>query len=415
MHPMNRFHRLLRKSFLLLFVVAGCYESVDLTPEDEVEIPCVRYIIRDGYGSPGDVSFPAYPYQREDGSWEERTWEGKTGGGYEYLELCYVTPAGKQTKFEDHAVIILERWDRDENGRRRFLADDTLKAVGGGKYYDRMVKNRTGGDEFRLLVFLPGGDTLTATTTMPGYPDLFYEGVKTYPLPAEEIRPTEFDLNGKHYVYPGNGQNCWKACYQIPPSDYAIWVFKVSYSEYGNDNGFIEDALTTDLESRVDFFNQTGKTYQGHTLLPGEEAYPELLGRQMHYRYLRFSPAPTADSLMISGNFSGPHYGRFGPDLVRPMADQFQEKYTGMLYGRPYEDSILSSGRAGYVLFKTVSHEYDRYLKAVAEYELLHEVSTDIVGIYQNTNTYTNIKGGVGIFGAEFNQKYYWTNGTWDL
>lgn len=410
--PMNLANRpriSLWKSILLLFIATGCYEPADLTPEEDVEIPCVRYIIRTAYG--GDVSFPTYPVQNEDGSWNHKPGDDSSVC---YLELSYVTPSGKPTRFEDKAVITIERWDMDEYGRRRFAEKDTLISVGDGNYYDRLTKTDIEGSEFRLSVFLPGGDTLTAATTMPDF-QVADSPVIYYPLPAEESRPTEFDLNGKHYVYPGRGDNCWKARYLIVPSDYAVWAYKVSYSGYGKDNWFVEDELTTDLTDRVDPFNRTGKTYQGHTLLPGEEAYPELFGRQLHYRYLRFPPAPTADSLMISGNFSGLHYGRIGSDLVYPKSDQYQEKYWGIVFGRPYEDSILSSGRAGYVLFKVVSHEYDRYLKEVAEYELLHEVSTDIVGIYQNTNTYTNIKGGVGIFGAEINFRYYWTNGTWNF
>ena len=60
-----------------------------------------------------------------------------------------------------------------------------------------------------------------------------------------------------------------------------------------------------------------------------------------------------------------------------------------------------------------MSDEYDLYLKDVAEYELLNEIGTDMVGIYGNTNVYTNIQGGTGIFGAEVDNKLYWTCGVW--
>ena len=82
------------------------------------------------------------------------------------------------------------------------------------------------------------------------------------------------------------------------------------------------------------------------------------------------------------------------------------------LQGIPY-DNIFTTGHAGYVNFKSVSYEYDRYLKDVAQFELLREMSSDIIGIYNNTNTYTNIHGGTGIFGAEVNSKLYWSCGIW--
>ena len=66
-----------------------------------------------------------------------------------------------------------------------------------------------------------------------------------------------------------------------------------------------------------------------------------------------------------------------------------------------------------YIVFKYVTKEYDLYLKDVAQYELLHDVSTDIIGIYDNTNLYTNIVGGVGILGMETVSAYDLENGSW--
>lgn len=89
-----------------------------------------------------------------------------------------------------------------------------------------------------------------------------------------------------------------------------------------------------------------------------------------------------------------------------------QKSYSEAV-GVPYEDNIFTTGRAGYLNFKVVSEEYDCYLKDMSEYELLREVSGGIIGIYANTNTYTNIKGGTGIFGAEVDSKLYWSCGVW--
>ncbi len=82
--------------------------------------------------------------------------------------------------------------------------------------------------------------------------------------------------------------------------------------------------------------------------------------------------------------------------------------------GIPYEDNILTTGQAGYLQFLTVSPEYDRYLKDVAQFELLQE-STDIISIYRNTNIYSNIEGGIGIFGACVEQDLFWSCGVWEF
>lgn len=416
---MIRFHRLLRKSFLLLFVVAGCYEPADLTPVDEVEIPCVYCVLPTSWYAEGYVRFPNFSI--------------RDGFDYRYkinedeqeckLKLCYLKPTGKAVRYEDNARIILEVRVRDTI-RRRY----PFTSVGEGNYSmptDNRYSYIEPSEECHLRIFLPNGDSLTAIAAAP--PRFFSNSPGTYdPLlePYARLSPetmtTEFELDGETYAYERikNGnlyEENERTAFVLPAIDYPIWAYKVSYSGYGKDDWFVEEDLTTDLESRVDSFNQTGKTYQGHTLLPGEEAYPELLGRPLHHRYLRFSPSPRPDTLMISGNFSGYHYGCSGTQMQTIYKEHFQNLWDKIYNEEPYAYNIITNGRAGYIVFKIVSPEYDRYLKEVAQYELGSEVSTDIIGIYRNTNTYTNIKGGVGIFALETIYRYYWTNGTWNL
>lgn len=53
-----------------------------------------------------------------------------------------------------------------------------------------------------------------------------------------------------------------------------------------------------------------------------------------------------------------------------------------------------------------VSLEYDRYLRELAQQELIENENADIAGIYSNTNVYTNISGGTGIFGFEITRTF---------
>ena len=150
------------------------------------------------------------------------------------------------------------------------------------------------------------------------------------------------------------------------------------------------------------------------------ETYPSVVGNPLHYCYLRIPNRGTTDTISISGDFSGRHYGVGGAFAdILPMYEEYiiiKQMIEYMKQGLPYEEPpCLFNGKVGKVVIKRVSKEYDLYLKDVAEYHLLHDVGTDIIAIYDNTNIYSNIDGGIGIFGAESEVSYYWSCGSWNL
>ena len=57
-------------------------------------------------------------------------------------------------------------------------------------------------------------------------------------------------------------------------------------------------------------------------------------------------------------------------------------------------------GSKGGILFVTTSEDYDRYLQESIYYQQQQE-STDMSSIYLRDNVFSNIKGGIGIFGAK--------------
>lgn len=82
--------------------------------------------------------------------------------------------------------------------------------------------------------------------------------------------------------------------------------------------------------------------------------------------------------------------------------------------GQPHdmaECDWLRNERFGRMRFVAVSEEYDHYLQDVIQYEMLHVIGTDIVGVYDNTNIYTNIQGGTGIFGSAVETTQAWSCG----
>lgn len=61
----------------------------------------------------------------------------------------------------------------------------------------------------------------------------------------------------------------------------------------------------------------------------------------------------------------------------------------------------------GFLIFETVSDEYDLYLKDALTY--LNK-TTEYLDIYRRDNLYSNIVGGIGVFGAKIRRLLPWYN-----
>ena len=408
--------RLLQHSILFsLLAFAGltaCYQPIDLTPAEDPEIPWVHCIL-----APDSL---------------------------QYVDLKYLDASGTgRCRPVEEAEVTLEISRLRDDGEGYFSNEAIpFERAGNGRWQASVrilqplvfseIRQNMGNYHFRLQVVLPAGDTLRAETTMPS-------GSVT-PVFDANFNPffTEFDLNGKHYSYPLTAfqKSFWslyrheETCrYQLPPYE-AVWVYKVGVAEDGRT--YIEDALANDHEEWTDPFNLTGQAFTSSSEAWAMSMYPDVAGQPLHFRYLHF-PAGKRQALTestgddwpesdyhfqgegivaISGDFKGPHYGVVGPLLSLIFADQAYEKAKAQVEGIPYADNILTTRQVGYLQFLIVSTEYDKYLKDVAQAELLLE-STDIVGIYDNTNIYSNIQGGTGIFGAQIPQLLNWSCGVW--
>lgn len=68
------------------------------------------------------------------------------------------------------------------------------------------------------------------------------------------------------------------------------------------------------------------------------------------------------------------------------------------MFAGPVEYPKIGEAHQDHFLFMFVSDEYDKYLRSV--YVKNKKLEHDITSIYSTENTYSNIKGGVGIFGS---------------
>ncbi len=231
---------------------------------------------------------------------------------------------------------------------------------------------------YRIEIKIPDYEPIWAEQTMPSSLNL-----KCY-----SFAPYAFDDN-----LPDNPEY-YRLCgtifvtYTLP--NYT-WIYGMDYNEATN--GFeIADEICTDYEF-VDNFNLTGKLYSpdtsdtdyfGHKCK--SELYPPLAGKNMHRRFLRFEKRDKYNKheFVISGSFQGPYYHYYYKGAPR----------------KPYETE-------GYLECISVSDEYDRYLREAIDCQLKKE-STDLSSIYLRENIFTNINGGVGIFGAQIKSKLQW-------
>ena len=62
---------------------------------------------------------------------------------------------------------------------------------------------------------------------------------------------------------------------------------------------------------------------------------------------------------------------------------------------------------ASFVVIRTASEEYDRYIKSVIEKKTFYESDDDPVRWFDESSIYSNIENGLGIFAAYNEQEFY--------
>ena len=243
--------------------------------------------------------------------------------------------------------------------------------------------------EYRLEVKVPGHDLISAEQTMPDRISVNVSRAWTPGLSSSFIPPSD-----PKYGYDQG------ILYNITYLPDYTWIYGLNYDEE-NESYTIAEEICTDFTG-VDNFNLNGRVYEPRinpessdsipyrTFLEscdGWALYPHLTGQSIHWRYLhllksKLTQEELEDKFQISGNFSGKYFvGRGGtPD--------------------PKE---------GRLIFSSVSLDYDKYLQESIYYHK-QQSSDELSSIFVRENIYSNIKGGVGIFGAQFVQPIPWSN-----
>lgn len=237
--------------------------------------------------------------------------------------------------------------------------------------------------DYRLEVQVPGYDTIYAEETMPD-------------LDIQAVWYSHFFAD--YYSYEYHSYNYVVYLLESLPNN--TYISAMNHNP-DKDRYEVAEQICTDYPF-VDNFNLTGEIYlpqidtisrYGHIYY--ESLYPDLIGSSMHRRYLRIPKHSELKKkwLIVSGDFQGEyHY-----ELTQQMELVNSGKITD------------SGNKKGYVSFMGVSESYDKYLQEAIYYQQLQE-SSDMTSIYIRDNIYTNINGGLGIFGAMKEEKMQWSN-----
>ena len=220
---------------------------------------------------------------------------------------------------------------------------------------------------------------------------------------------------------------------QKMPKEYGIWVaaighvnlFKYRYVGYGaffradqipdclviqgtkrdKETGEyipVED-LCTDYPG-VEEMNATGRFYDGNPK-DGKYMFPNLIGKELHEGFLFINRVDDNDARLdrLYIFSAGYDYSTGKEDLSARgfcVSGSFDVNQFHV-YPDGYRDAEGQSGYYDeYLIFSALSPDYGRFLKEAWQLKKVHE-GGDLSSIYLRDNIYSNIQGGLGVFGAK--------------
>lgn len=301
---------------------------------------------------------------------------------------------------------------------------DGTKAVGefkrGSDGIWRLEYAAIPGHTYRLEVQVPGYDMIHAEQMMPA--EQAYVKVHYFCNLSDYVEPwsgwvTEKDPAGDHTFrsWPADEERPGYETFYLAESASSIWICAMNYNEEtashevaeyictdaGADNINITDEVYQPLKKEVpnpyklsEYHGDLAETfYNAHKM----ELYPTLAGKPLYKSYVCIPKGRHVFSL--SGSFEGIDYSK-----NRYYGSLVDVTFTGT---RDEQETVTENN--GYILFTTLSADYEKYMMEASNYQQIM-ASSDISTIYLRDNLFTNISGGVGIFGARISRKYPWTS-----
>lgn len=243
---------------------------------------------------------------------------------------------------------------------------------------------------YRLKVSIPGREEITATTKMPPKCNIVSH--------IEWFWPSHLQMGEEENMEYG-------VQFEISslPDD-AVWVKGLGYNFITRQHETVE-WIASSLNN-VDPFNISNAVFRAEdylhvSILPdlqrlrerGSGFYQYVEGRPLHRNWLRIPPragAPREAADLPSGYFS--------------IAGAFVLDREGSQAHQSGEDALC------YVLFMSPSEEYDTFLKELYIEKQRQETDVSYASLFSRKNLYSNIQGGIGLFGSKTEQALEWNS-----
>lgn len=223
---------------------------------------------------------------------------------------------------------------------------------------------------YRLDIDIAGHEHISARQTMPKQVNVY--GHITWGAPWSS-------QSGSHQY----GESFCGTTFGINALPAKTWIYALACDENTGEM-HIADEICSNYP-HIDNFNLTGEAYIPYVI--GFETANGILpipickyleGYPLYRRYMRTNAEQLSpldfeiENFIVCGSF----YEYHNPNQEQPL------------------------GSKGGIVFTTVSDDYDRYLLEAIHYQQQQEVD-DMTTIYRRDNIFSNIKGGIGIFGAK--------------
>ena len=277
------------------------------------------------------------------------------------------------------------------------------------------------GYTYRLEVQVPGYDLIYAEQMMPAeqaYVEVYYFCKLSGYVEPWSGWVTEKDAAGDWTFrsWPADEEQPGYETFYLAESASSIWICAMNYNE-ATASHEVAEYICTDVEAEK--INVTDEVYEplkkevpnpfkfsGYDAGMAEtfysarqmELYPTLEGKPLYKSYVCIPKGRHVFSL--SGSFKGIDYSK---------KMSYGSLVDVVTYTETKVDQEDVTETNGYILFTTLSADYEKYMMEAANYQQIME-SSDISTIYLRDNLFTNISGGVGIFGARISRKYPWTS-----
>jgi hypothetical protein len=262
-------------------------------------------------------------------------------------QSLYLAYSSKVSEVEDFKII-----DNADAVLREIKGNDTVTVATFSFESDGMWRTNfrpVGGKEYQLLIEIPGQKRISATTQLP----------ETITINA--VLPggrREGDYFAYHYL--GDFTH------------HSLYLYMYGKEEKGN--VIIANNIATD-HTFADLVNITGEIYNASDSSQSFVWYPTVKGRPFHKRLIRI-----------------------------PNPDKYINPYLFYFYDGDIRSTIFTvfaqDKNIDRLIILQVSDELDAYYKGVLTYQSKHEVTDNMLIVYDRTNVYSNLTNAIGIFGA---------------